>query len=182
MQIPDECISPTHQTRGAGDIDAFGGAEYPRRYQPGRPAPYRLPRRCSRRRIATVRLSWKPSYKRFLCSPSGGTCHSDRQPHDCSNVNRAAVVAAVRRNDPQTAQDIHGRHKRRWPREPSELIDQLERPEGCEAARDRRRSTTARLHVRGRLPEARRTMPTRFAHLGVDLIPQGLMGPHRRSL
>jgi DNA-binding GntR family transcriptional regulator len=46
-----------------------------------------------------------------------------------SNVNHAAVVEAVRRNDPQTAQDIHRGHKRRWARELSELLEQLDLPE-----------------------------------------------------
>jgi DNA-binding GntR family transcriptional regulator len=46
-----------------------------------------------------------------------------------SNVNHAAVVEAVRRNDPQTAQDIHRAHKRRWARELSDLLDRLELPE-----------------------------------------------------
>lgn len=46
-----------------------------------------------------------------------------------SNVNHAAVVEAVRRNDPQTAQDIHRGHKRRWARELSELVERLDLPE-----------------------------------------------------
>jgi DNA-binding GntR family transcriptional regulator len=46
-----------------------------------------------------------------------------------SNVNHAAVVEAVRRNDPQTAQDIHRAHKRRWNRELVELLDRLDLPE-----------------------------------------------------
>jgi DNA-binding GntR family transcriptional regulator len=46
-----------------------------------------------------------------------------------SNVNHAAVVEAVRRNDPQTAQDIHRAHKRRWARELSELLERLDLPE-----------------------------------------------------
>jgi DNA-binding GntR family transcriptional regulator len=46
-----------------------------------------------------------------------------------SNVNHAAVVEAVRRNDPQTAQDIHRGHKRRWARELSELVEKLDLPE-----------------------------------------------------
>jgi DNA-binding GntR family transcriptional regulator len=46
-----------------------------------------------------------------------------------SNVNHAAVVEAVRRNDPQTAQDIHRAHKRRWSRELVELLDRLNLPE-----------------------------------------------------
>lgn len=46
-----------------------------------------------------------------------------------SNVNHAAVVEAVRRNDPQTAQDIHRGHKRRWARELSELVEQLDIPD-----------------------------------------------------
>ncbi len=52
-----------------------------------------------------------------------------RQRPVYSNVNHAAVVEAVRRNDPQTAQDIHRGHKRRWARELSELIEQLDLPE-----------------------------------------------------
>jgi DNA-binding GntR family transcriptional regulator len=43
-----------------------------------------------------------------------------------SNVNHAAVVEAVRRNDPQTAQDIHRAHKRRWARELSDLLDRMD--------------------------------------------------------
>jgi DNA-binding GntR family transcriptional regulator len=46
-----------------------------------------------------------------------------------SNVNHAAVVEAVRRNDPQTAQDIHRAHKRRWARELSDLLERLDLPE-----------------------------------------------------
>ena len=46
-----------------------------------------------------------------------------------SNVNHAAVIEAVRRNDPQTAQDIHRAHKRRWARELSDLLERLELPE-----------------------------------------------------
>lgn len=46
-----------------------------------------------------------------------------------SNVNHAAVVEAIRRNDPQTAQDIHRAHKRRWARELSELLERLDLPE-----------------------------------------------------
>jgi DNA-binding GntR family transcriptional regulator len=46
-----------------------------------------------------------------------------------SNVNHAAVVEAVRRNDPQTAQDIHRAHKRRWARELSDLLERLELPD-----------------------------------------------------
>ena len=46
-----------------------------------------------------------------------------------SNVNHAAVVEAIRRNDPQTAQDIHRAHKRRWARELSDLLDRLDLPE-----------------------------------------------------
>jgi DNA-binding GntR family transcriptional regulator len=46
-----------------------------------------------------------------------------------SNVNHAAVVEAVRRGDPQTAQDIHRAHKRRWARELSDLLERLELPE-----------------------------------------------------
>lgn len=46
-----------------------------------------------------------------------------------SNVNHAAVLEAVRRNDPQTAQDIHRAHKRRWARELTELLDRLDLPE-----------------------------------------------------
>ena len=43
-----------------------------------------------------------------------------------SNVNHAAVVEAVRRHDPQTAQDIHRAHKRRWSRELIDLIERLD--------------------------------------------------------
>lgn len=43
-----------------------------------------------------------------------------------SNVNHAAVVEAVRRHDPQTAQDIHRAHKRRWSRELVDLLDRLD--------------------------------------------------------
>jgi DNA-binding GntR family transcriptional regulator len=46
-----------------------------------------------------------------------------------SNVNHAAVLEAVRRNDPQTAQDIHRAHKRRWARELSDLLERLDLPE-----------------------------------------------------
>ncbi len=46
-----------------------------------------------------------------------------------SNVNHAAVVEAIRRNDPQTAQDIHRAHKRRWARELLELLERLDLPE-----------------------------------------------------
>lgn len=46
-----------------------------------------------------------------------------------SNVNHAAVVEAIRRNDPQTAQDIHRAHKRRWARELSDLLERLDLPE-----------------------------------------------------
>jgi DNA-binding GntR family transcriptional regulator len=46
-----------------------------------------------------------------------------------SNVNHAAVVEAVRRNDPQTAQDIHRAHKRRWARELADLVERLDLPE-----------------------------------------------------
>lgn len=46
-----------------------------------------------------------------------------------SNVNHAAVVEAVRRNDPQTAQDIHRAHKRRWARELADLLERLDLPE-----------------------------------------------------
>jgi DNA-binding GntR family transcriptional regulator len=46
-----------------------------------------------------------------------------------SNTNHAAVVEAVRRNDPQTAQDIHRAHKRRWSRELVELLDRLDLPD-----------------------------------------------------
>ncbi|HVL71541.1 MAG TPA: GntR family transcriptional regulator [Beijerinckiaceae bacterium] len=46
-----------------------------------------------------------------------------------SNVNHAAVVEAVRRNDPQTAQDIHRAHKRRWARELSDLLERLDLPD-----------------------------------------------------
>ena len=46
-----------------------------------------------------------------------------------SNVNHAAVVEAVRRNDPQTAQDIHRAHKRRWARELGDLLERLDLPE-----------------------------------------------------
>jgi DNA-binding GntR family transcriptional regulator len=46
-----------------------------------------------------------------------------------SNVNHAAVVEAIRRNDPQTAQDIHRAHKRRWSRELVELLDRLDLPD-----------------------------------------------------
>jgi DNA-binding GntR family transcriptional regulator len=35
----------------------------------------------------------------------------------------------VRRNDPQTAQDIHRAHKRRWARELSDLLERLDLPE-----------------------------------------------------
>jgi DNA-binding GntR family transcriptional regulator len=43
-----------------------------------------------------------------------------------SNVNHAAVLEAIRRNDQQTAQDIHRAHKRRWARELSDLLDQMD--------------------------------------------------------
>lgn len=46
-----------------------------------------------------------------------------------SNVNHAAVVEAIRRNDPQTAQDIHRAHKRRWARELSDLLERLDLPD-----------------------------------------------------
>lgn len=46
-----------------------------------------------------------------------------------SNVNHAAVVEAVRRHDPQTAQDIHRGHKRRWARELGELVEKLDLPD-----------------------------------------------------
>ncbi|WP_170135040.1 GntR family transcriptional regulator [Acuticoccus kandeliae] len=46
-----------------------------------------------------------------------------------SNVNHAAVIEAVRRNDPQTAQDIHRAHKRRWARELAEMLERLDLPE-----------------------------------------------------
>lgn len=45
-----------------------------------------------------------------------------------SNVNHAAVVEAIRRNDPQTAQDIHRAHKRRWARELADLLDRMDLP------------------------------------------------------
>ena len=46
-----------------------------------------------------------------------------------SNVNHAAVVEAIRRHDPQTAQDIHRAHKRRWARDLLELLERLDLPE-----------------------------------------------------
>ncbi len=46
-----------------------------------------------------------------------------------SNVNHAAVVEAIRRHDPQTAQDIHRAHKRRWGRDLLELLERLDLPE-----------------------------------------------------
>lgn len=46
-----------------------------------------------------------------------------------SNVNHAAVVEAIRRNDPQTAQDIHRAHKRRWASELTDLLERLDVPE-----------------------------------------------------
>jgi len=46
-----------------------------------------------------------------------------------SNANHAAVLEAARRNDPQTAQDIHRAHKRRWARELSDLLDRMDLPE-----------------------------------------------------
>ncbi len=42
-----------------------------------------------------------------------------------SNSNHAAVVEAVRRGDPETAQEIHGAHKRRWSRELDTIIERF---------------------------------------------------------
>ena len=36
-----------------------------------------------------------------------------------------AVVEAIRRGDPQTAQEIHRSHKRRWSRELSDLLERM---------------------------------------------------------
>ena len=40
-----------------------------------------------------------------------------------SNSNHAAVVEAIRRSDPETARDIHARHKQRWSGELDTLIE-----------------------------------------------------------
>lgn len=41
-----------------------------------------------------------------------------------SNTNHAAVVEAIRRNDPESAREIHAAHKRRWSTELDTIVEQ----------------------------------------------------------
>ena len=46
-----------------------------------------------------------------------------RQKPVYSNTNHAAVVEAIRRNDPESAREIHAAHKKRWSQELDMIVE-----------------------------------------------------------
>jgi len=112
----EQAIAGMDRALAAEDMDAWAAADY---------AFHRLLiELCGNRHLEEVAMNFLDKAHRFrlLTMP-----YRTRPVY--SNVNHAAVVEAIRRNDPQTAVEIHRAHKRRWTRELTEILERIDLPE-----------------------------------------------------
>lgn len=75
---------------------------------------------CDNRRLREVARMFPGQAHRFRRKSMGL-----RAKPVYSTVNHAAVLEAIRRGDPQTAVEIRRSHRRRWTREPDDLISRM---------------------------------------------------------
>ena len=108
----DDAIAAMDAALEADDMDAWVAADY--RFH------CLLVDLCDNRHLAGVARSYLDRAHRFRRQSM-----RYRAKPVYSTVNHAAVVEAIRRGDPQTAQDIHRAHKRRWSRELSDLLERM---------------------------------------------------------
>ena len=112
LALLDAAIAAMDAALEAEDMDAWVAADY--RFH------CLLVELCDNRHLAEVARSYLDRAHRFRRQ---SIRYRDKPLY--STVNHAAVVEAIRRGDPQTAQEIHRSHKRRWSRELSDLLERM---------------------------------------------------------